>query len=203
AVRREAPGAAPGHPCKLDPPPPPPGAAQITDHDVVGTAFGVELDLLDAVEIHGHDTDVAGEAHAAAVVLDVELLVDVGAVEHQCVGARLALDDVTAVSRIPNERIVGRAEQGRVAAAATVDGVIAAATEQRVVAVAAGDGVVARAAVDREFDEIGEPVSGGYDVIAAIGVEVAAVARIPDHAIVAGFAEHLIAACAADQHVVA
>src|SRR5262249_42618251 len=146
------------------------GAGQITDHDVVGTAFGVELDLLDAVEIHGHDTDVAGEAHAAAVVLDVELLVDVGAVEYQCVGARLALDDVTAVSRIPNERIVARAEQGRVAAAATVDGVIAVATEQRVVAVAAGDGVVARAAVDREFDEIGEPVSGGCDVISALGV---------------------------------
>src|SRR5262245_19247011 len=92
-VRREVAGAAAGHRCQVDRDLRHSGAGQITDHDVVGTAFGVELDLLDAVEIHGHDTDVAGEAHAAAIALDVELLVDVGAVEHQCVGARLALDD--------------------------------------------------------------------------------------------------------------
>src|SRR5262249_28122312 len=62
-VRREVAGAAAGHRCQVDRDLRHSGAGQITDHDVVGTAFGVELDLLDAVEIHGHDTDVAGEAH--------------------------------------------------------------------------------------------------------------------------------------------
>ena len=86
------------------------GAGQVVDRDVVGAAQGVELDLLDAVEIHGDVGDVAGEAHAPAVGRDVDLLVDVGAVEQQRVVAVLALDRVAAVAGVPHERVVAGAE---------------------------------------------------------------------------------------------
>ena len=33
--------------------------AEIVDHDVVGAAEGVEIDPLDAVEVHGDGADVA------------------------------------------------------------------------------------------------------------------------------------------------
>ena len=68
---------------------------------------------------------------------------------------RLALDDVAAVARIPDERVVAVAEQGHVVAAAAVDDVVAVTADQRVGALAAGDGVVAGAAVDREADDAG------------------------------------------------
>ena len=86
--------------------------------------------------------------HAAAVGGDVDVLVDVRAVELHLVGAGLALDGVAAVARVPLERVVAGAEQGHVVAAAAVDEVVAVAADQRVVALAADDRVVARAAVD-------------------------------------------------------
>ena len=94
------------------------GAGQVVDGDGVGAAQGVELDVLDAVEVHGDVGDVAGEPHAAAVGRDVDLLGDVGAVEQQRVGAGLALDDVAAVAGVPDEGVVAGAEQGGVVAAA-------------------------------------------------------------------------------------
>src|SRR5262245_8549752 len=77
---------------------------------------------IDAVEVHGDGADIAGESHAAAVGRDVDLLVKVGAVEAERVGAVLALDDVAGVARVPDERIVAGAEQGCVVARAAVDG---------------------------------------------------------------------------------
>src|SRR5262249_48330755 len=65
------------------------GAAQVADVDGVGAAQGGEVDLLDAVEVHGDGGDVAGEAHPVAVGRDVDLLRDVGAVELQGVVAAL------------------------------------------------------------------------------------------------------------------
>ena len=91
----------------------------------------------------------------AAIGRDVDVLVDVGAVEHQRVGAGLALDHVAAVARIPDERVVAVAEKGDVVAAAADHGVVAVAADQHVVALAADDGVVAGAAVDREVDPAG------------------------------------------------
>ena len=78
----------------------------------------LNVDALDAVEVHGDVGDVAGEPHALAVGRDVDVLVDVGAVEQQRVGAVLALDDVAAVARVPEERVVAGAEQRGVVAAA-------------------------------------------------------------------------------------
>ena len=131
------------------------GAGEVVDRDGVGAAQGVELDVLDAVEVHGDVADVAEQPHPRAIGRDVDVLGDVGAVEHQRVGAGLALDGVAAVARVPDERVVAGAEQGHVVAAAAVDDVVAVAAEQRVVALAADDGVVAGAAVDGEADDAG------------------------------------------------
>ena len=95
-------------------------------------------------EVHRDVGDVAGEAHARAVGGDVDVLVDVGAVEQHRVGAGLALDDVAAVARVPDERVVAGAQQRHVVAAAADDDVVAVAADEDVGAVAAGDGVVAR-----------------------------------------------------------
>ena len=106
------------------------GAGQVVDGDRVGAAQGVEVDPLDAVEVHGDVADVAGEADAAAVGGDVDLLVDVGAVEEHRVGAVLALDGVAAVARVPDEGVVAGAQEGHVVAAAAVDDVVAVAADQ-------------------------------------------------------------------------
>ena len=89
------------------------GSGQVVDRDGVGAAQGVELDVLDAVEVHGDVADVAGQPHPPAIGRDVDVLVDVGAVEHQRIGAGLAFDDVAAVARVPDERVVAVAEQGQ------------------------------------------------------------------------------------------
>src|SRR5262249_6996385 len=82
------------------------GAGQVVDRDGVRAAQGVEVDPLDAVEVH-HDTGDAGaEADARAVGGDVDPLADIRAVEEHRVGAGLSLDDVAAVAGIPDERVV-------------------------------------------------------------------------------------------------
>ena len=94
------------------------GAGQVVDGDGVGAAEGVEVDVLDAVEVHRDGGDVAGEPHPAAVGRDVDVLVDVGAVEQQRVGAGLALDGVAAVAGVPDEGVVAGAQISDVVAAA-------------------------------------------------------------------------------------
>ena len=59
------------------------------DRDGVGAAERGELDMLDAVEVHGDVADVAEQPHPLAIGRDVDVLVDVGAVEHQRIGAGL------------------------------------------------------------------------------------------------------------------
>ena len=147
------------------------GAGEVVDHDIVGAAQGVELDVLDAVEVHGDVGDVAGEPHPAAVGRDVDVLGDVGAVEQQRVGAGLALDDVAAVARVPDEGVVAVAEQGHVVAAAADHGVVAVAADQQVVALAAGDGVVAGAAVDGETDDARRQGGRVDRVVAVAGID--------------------------------
>ena len=111
--------------------------------------------------------DVAEQPQPAAVGRQVDVLVDVGAVELQRVGAALALDHVAAVAGVPHERVVAGAQEGHVVAAAADDGVVAVAADQHVVAVAAGDGVVARAAVHGQPDHAGGQSGGGDRVVAA------------------------------------
>jgi hypothetical protein len=147
------------------------GTREIVDGDRVGTAPCGELDLLDAAEVHGDGADVAGEAHPPVVGRDADLLVDVGTVEDERIGAVLTVDNIGAVAGIPDERVVACAELRRIVAAAANDDVIAITAEQRVVSVAAGDRVVAGAAVDSELDQIGKAVPGGNNVVAAVRVD--------------------------------
>ena len=147
------------------------GSGEVVDRDGVGAAQGSELDVLDAVEVHGDVADVAEQPHPLAIGRDVDVLGDVGAVEHQRIGAGLALDHVAAVARIPDERVVAVAEQRDVVAAAADHGVVAVAADQHVVAVAAGDGVVAGAAIDGEADDSGRKAGGSDDVVAAERVD--------------------------------
>ena len=90
------------------------GAGQVVLDDRVGAAERVQVDVLDAVDVHRDVADVAEEPEPAAVRRQVEVLVGVGAVEDHRVGAVLALDDVAAVARVPDEGVVARAQQGHV-----------------------------------------------------------------------------------------
>ncbi len=131
------------------------GAGQVVDGDGVGAAEGVEVDPLDAVEVHRDVADVAGEPDPAAVGRDVDLLVDVGAVEQHACRCRPGPRRCRCRRRGPSERVVAGAQEGHVVAAAAVDEVVAVAADQHVVAVAADDRVVAGAAVDRQLDHAG------------------------------------------------
>src|SRR5262249_56277627 len=88
------------------------GSGEVVDGDAVGTAQGVNLDVLDTVEIHGDVADVAGESHPLAIGGDVHLLAHVGAVEHEGIDAVLALDYVAAVAAVPAEQVVAGAHKG-------------------------------------------------------------------------------------------
>ena len=61
------------------------------------------------------DADVAGQPDPRAVGGDIDVLADVRAVELERVGTGLTFDDVAAVARIPDERVIARAEQRHVA----------------------------------------------------------------------------------------
>jgi hypothetical protein len=83
AVQRTVGDAGAGHALEIDlhPGEREVGAGEIVDRDVVGAAEGVEVDLLDAVEVHRDVGDVAGEAHPLAVRRDRDGLGDIRAVE--------------------------------------------------------------------------------------------------------------------------
>ena len=66
------------------------GSGQVVDGDGVGAAQGVEVDRLDAGEVHRDVADVAGEPDAIAVGRDTEILRVVRAVEDHPVGAALS-----------------------------------------------------------------------------------------------------------------
>ena len=147
------------------------GAREIVDGDRVGAAQGVEVDPLDAVEVHRDAADVAGEADPAAVGRDVDLLGDVGAVEGS-VSSPAWPSTVSLPSPGFQTNVSSPAPRSAVSLPRPpVIDVVAVAAEQTVVAVAAGDRVVARAAVDREADQRGQAVAGGDDVVAAVGVD--------------------------------
>ena len=115
--------------------------------------------------------DIAEQAHPRAIGRDVDVLVGVGAVEYQRVGAGLAFDGVAAVARVPDELVVAVAHEGDVVAAAARDDVVAGAADQHVGAAAADDGVVAVAAIDRQVDHAGGEPRRIDRVVAAEAVD--------------------------------
>src|SRR5215471_10527319 len=84
-----------------------------------------------------------------AVTRDGDGLAAIFAAEVERVEAAAAVDDVIAVARIPDERVVAVAEERCVAAFTSDDRIVAVAAEQGVVAAAAGEHVVAVAAEQR------------------------------------------------------
>ena len=94
--------------------------------------------------------------HPAAVGRDVDVLVDVGADEQQRVGAVLALDGVAAVARVPRERVVAGAEEGRCRCRGRRSTKSLPSPPSSVSAPwLPSDGVVAGAAVDGQLDDAG------------------------------------------------
>src|SRR5262245_4014687 len=87
------------------------GAGEVVDRDIVGAAQSMELDTLDAVEVHGDGGDVAGEQRMAAIGRDADGFADVGTAEVECIEPALAIDDVAAVARIPDEHVIAVAEE--------------------------------------------------------------------------------------------
>ena len=87
---------------------------------------------------------------SAAVRRDVDLLVDVGAVEPQRVEAGLALDRVAGIAGVPDERVIARAERCHVVSGAAYDDVSARAAGDRVIAGAALIGEIDLPGVDAE-----------------------------------------------------
>src|ERR1700733_294894 len=141
------------------------------DSDGIGAPAGSEQDVLDTVDVHRDVADIAEEPDPRAVRRDIDVLVDVRAIEQQRVVPALTLDRVAAIAWVPDERVVSGAVLRRVVAAPAGNEVVAITANQDVVAVAARDRVVARAAVERELNETGEAIAGGDDVIATIGVQ--------------------------------
>ena len=86
------------------------GPAEVVDRDGVGAAERAEVDRLHVVRVHRDVGDVADEEQSPTVRGHVDPLGDVGAVEPQRVAARLALDRVAAVARIPDEGVVAGAQ---------------------------------------------------------------------------------------------
>src|SRR5262245_23881099 len=111
--------------------------AQVVDHDIIDAAKGIEVDVLDLVEVHGDVGDVAEEGGALAVGRDIDILGDGGAVEQERVHPVLTFDGVVVVTRVPDERVVARAHEGSVVAVAAIDQVVAFAAVEFVVAKAA------------------------------------------------------------------
>ena len=146
------------------------GSGEVVDGDDVGTAEGVEVDLLDAVRVHRDGALGAEEAQAFTVRRQVDLLGDVGAVEQHRVGAGLALDGVAAVARIPDERVVAGAQERQVVPSVPVDRVVPVAAEQPLGSGAAVEVVVSIVTVKRRRDDVGEDAVGlvdAHEVVAA------------------------------------
>src|SRR5215207_9777600 len=146
----------PRHPC----------AGQIADNDVIGTAESIHVDDLDAIEIYRDAADIARQPHALTIGRDVDVLAYIGAVEHQRVGAGLALDRVAAVARIPDEAVVTGAQQRHVVATPTGNCVVTVTAEQHIVALAARDGVVTSPTIDGERNDTSGERAGIDRVVA-------------------------------------
>ena len=134
---------------------------------VVGAAEGVEGDGLDAGGVHRDVAGVAEELEPASVGGDVDLFGRCCAVEDHRVVAVLALEDVAAVARIPDERVVAGTHQSRIGPAVAVDRVVPVAADRLLDARATGDPVATGAAVEREGDRPGGESDGREAVDAA------------------------------------
>ena len=124
------------------------GAGHVVDGDRVGPVERVDVDRLDAVEVHHDVAEVPGEVHPLADGRRRHDLVAGRAVEDERVEAPAAVDDVRAVARVPHEGVVALTEEGRVDTAVAVCNVVAATAEEQLVAASADERVIAVLAKD-------------------------------------------------------
>src|SRR4029077_4015750 len=89
-----------------------------------------------------------------------------------------AVDRVAAVARIPDERVVARAESCAVVTAVPVDRVVAVPAEERLSGRAAGDRVFAAPAVEELGDRPGRETGGGDVVVAGEALDEELVGRL-------------------------
>ena len=149
-------------------------ALQIVDGDDVGPAESVEIDPLEAREIHRHVSDVTGKPDMRPVRGNRDVLGDSRAVEAQGVGAGLAVDDVAPVAGIPDERVVARTEKGVITTAVPVHQVVPGAAEQRLRSGSADERVVSGSAVEQRLDPVGEhavPFVDAHEIVARSRVD--------------------------------
>src|SRR5215472_15079718 len=129
------------------------GAGKVVDNNVVGAAKGLELNALDAIEVHRDIGDVAEERRVGAIGRDGDIFDDVGTAKVERIEAAPAIDDIAAVAWIPDEDIIAGAEKRKVGALSARDDIITGAADQQVGALAADNGIVAGAAIDRELSQ--------------------------------------------------
>src|SRR5262245_22580813 len=143
--------------------------AQVVDNDIVDAAKGIEVDVLDVVEVHGDVCDVAEEGGALAVGRDIDILGDGGAVEQERVHAVLTFDRIVVITRVPDECVIARSHESDVVAVAAVD---------QVVALAAAEQVGAATAVHRQLDGVSLEAARVDHVVAVEPVHRQAIIRL-------------------------
>ena len=132
------------------------GAAEVVDRDRVGAAERVEVDLstpcVSIVMFAGLRKNRSRSPFAERSTVS-EAAAPLNTMVSRAV---VALDRVAAVARVPDERVVARAEVRDVVAAVAVDRVVAGTTVEGLRTGTAGDGVVTRTSVDPRRDGVGE-----------------------------------------------
>ena len=90
------------------------GPGQVVDRDGVGAAQRVDVDRLDAVEVHRDVADVAEQPGMRLPLAEMSMFsLTLAPLNSSVSMPRLALDRVAAVARVPDEGVVARAEQRR------------------------------------------------------------------------------------------
>ena len=146
-----------------------PGPGQVVDGDRVGPAEGVQVDPLDAVQVHDDGADVAGEPDPGAVGREVELLGDVGPVEQHRVRARPGPRPCRC--RRPGSRRTCRPRPRRQAVSLPRPPMIRSLPSPPNSRSAPSPPVIVSLpvpAVDGDLDQRGQPVAGGERVVPAV-----------------------------------
>src|SRR5205807_275419 len=134
------------------------GAGEVVDGDKISAAEGDDIDLLGAVDVHGHAADIAGEPHAAAIGGNIKFFRDIGAIELQGIETTLPFHDVAGFAGVPDKRVIAIAHER---------GIESGSADDRVIALAAGEEIVAGAAVDGQAAGARNQAGGIHDVSAA------------------------------------
>ena len=145
------------------------GAGEVVDRDGVGAAQGVELDVLDAVEVHRDVADVAGQ-RTRLPLAEMSMFSSMLAPLNTSVSVPAWPSTMSLPSPGFQRNVSLPAPSSATSLPRSpIDDVVAVAAEQRVVALAADDRVVAGAAVEGELDDAGRQRGRVDRVVAAAG----------------------------------